>query len=270
MIGQEYAPRDSLVSLGSQRNSSPDSSDHCSDGVLTHGAQRKEIVSGTKSIAVKAARRRSRVLESDRLNLLQPTKEPSSLSLHSLSGSEGPLCQETPALGLPHAASEDNLSTSTGETASRKNAPRRSPGPWLRASKKGGKKPEKREESLEAKRRKRRSRSFEVTGRRLPCPKNNAGHHHPLESSSEHKIMGTGVAPHPRGIGKAAGQLSRVRLPAAQPPSGPSEVSCLSVTSNQAGNPQKASHPNQRPPRLNYIAVNGSNPHGKEGRSRRC
>ncbi|XP_054833025.1 kinesin-like protein KIF19 isoform X3 [Eublepharis macularius] len=173
VISQEYLPRDSLVSLGSQRNSSPDSSDHCSDGILTRG-ERKAIVCGTKSIAVKAARRRSRVLESDRLNLLEPTKECSSLSLHSLSESEDPLCRETPALcqptspSLQHAVSEDNLSSSTGETVPGRHAPRHSPGPWLRVNKKGGKKQEKKEESLEAKRRKRRSRSFEVTGHRAP------------------------------------------------------------------------------------------------------
>lgn len=136
-------------------------------------AERKEIVCGTKSIAVKAARRRSRVLDCDRLNLLEPTKECSRLSLHSLSESEDPLCRETPALcqppspSLQHAVSEDNLSSSTGETVPGRNAPRHSPGPWLRTNKKGSKKQEKREESLEAKRRKRRSRSFEVTGHRV-------------------------------------------------------------------------------------------------------
>ncbi|XP_062976151.1 kinesin-like protein KIF19 [Elgaria multicarinata webbii] len=275
MISQEYAPRDSLVSLGSQRNSSPDSSDHCSDGILTRG-ERKEIVSGTKSIAVKAARRRSRVLESDRLNLLEPTKEHSSLSLHSLSESEDPLCRETPALcqpaspGLQHAVSEDNLSSSTSETVPGRNAPRRSPGPWLRVGKKGSKKLEKREESQEAKKRKRRSRSFEVTGHRLPCPKNNAARRHPLESSSEHKIVAAGGTHNTRGIGKAAVQMSRVRLLQAQPSSGPSEASSLSVTSNQAGISKKTSQPSQRPPRLNYITVNGNNPHSKDGRNRRC
>ncbi|XP_053155302.1 kinesin-like protein KIF19 isoform X1 [Hemicordylus capensis] len=274
MISQEHVPRDSLVSLGSQRNSSPDSSDHCSDGILACG-ERKAIVSGTKSIAVKAARRRSRVLESDRLNLLEPTKECSRLSLHSLSESEDPLCRETPALcqppspSLQHAVSEDNLSSSTGETVPRRSAPRRSPGHWLQASKKGNKKLEKREESLEVKRRKRRSRSFEVTGHRLPCPKNNAARHHPLESSSEHKIMAAGGTLGTRGIGKAAVQFSRVRLLQAQPTSGPSEASSLSVTSNQTGISRKTAQVSQRP-RLNYITVNGTNPHGKEGRNRRC
>ncbi|XP_060108384.1 kinesin-like protein KIF19 isoform X1 [Heteronotia binoei] len=274
MISQEYIPRESVVSLGSQRNSSPDSSDHCSDGILTRG-ERKEIVSGTKSIAVKAARRRSRVLEYDRLTLLEPTKECSRLSLHSLSESEDPFCRETPALcqplspSLQHAVSEDNLSSSTGETALGRNAPHHSPGPWLRTNKKGSKKQEKREESLEAKRRKRRSRSFEVTGHRLPCPKNNIAHHHPLESSSEHKIMAAGGPPTTRGIGKTAAPLSRVRLLQVQPSSGPTETVPFSVSSNQIGVCKKVHHPSQHP-RLNYITVNGSNTHSKDGRNRRC
>ncbi|KAF7236874.1 Kinesin-like protein KIF19 [Varanus komodoensis] len=303
MVSQEYVPRDSLASLGSQRNSSPDSSDHCSDGIppTRRGtpkawakeacvckyilpifwhvnpavAERKEITSGTKSIAVKAARRRSRVLESDRLNLLEPTKEHSSLSLHSLSESEDPLCRETPALGRPaspslqHAISEDNLSSSTSETIPRRNGPRRSPGPWLRAGKKGSKKLHKREESLEAKKRKRRSRSFEVTGHRLPCPKNNAARRHPLESSSEHKIVAAGGAHNPRSIGKPAVPLARVRLLHAQPSSGPSEASTLSVTSNQAGISRKT-QPSQRPPRLNCSTMNSTDPPGKTCRNRRC
>uniref|UniRef100_A0A452H034 Kinesin-like protein n=1 Tax=Gopherus agassizii TaxID=38772 RepID=A0A452H034_9SAUR len=152
--------------LESHHNSSPDSSENCSDVTLRR--ERREILSSTKSIVVKAARRRSRVLESDRLHLLEPTKERSSLSLHSLSESEDPLSPETPASqrlpcpGLQHAASEDNLSSSTGETASRLRS-RHSPGPWLRGHKQGVKKG-KREELLDGKRRKRRSRSFEVTG----------------------------------------------------------------------------------------------------------
>lgn len=274
LISQEHVPRDSLVSLGSQRNSSPDSSDHCSEGILRHG-EYKAIMSGTKSIAVKAARRRSRVLESDRLNLLEATKECSRLSLHSLSENEDALSRETPAAceppspSLQHAVSEDNLSSSTSETVPGRNVPRHSPGSWLQTSKKGSKKQEKREESLENKRRKRRSRSFEVTGHRLPCPKNNVAHRHPLESSSEHKMMAVGGLPNTRGIGKAAVQLSRVRLLQAHPTSGTIETSSLSVTSNQVGLSKKAVHASQRQ-RLNYITVNGTNPHGKEGRNRRC
>uniref|UniRef100_A0A8C6VD78 Kinesin-like protein n=1 Tax=Naja naja TaxID=35670 RepID=A0A8C6VD78_NAJNA len=172
MISQEYTPQESLLILDSHQNSSPDSSDHCADGILMHG-EHKEMASGIKNIAVKAARRRSRVLESDRLNLLKPTKELSNLSLHSLSESEDTLCRETPALcqpaspSLQHAISEDNLSSSTGDTAPGRHVPRHSLGPWLRVNKKGSKKLEKREESLEAKRRRRRSRSFEVTGQKV-------------------------------------------------------------------------------------------------------
>ncbi|XP_070596332.1 kinesin-like protein KIF19 [Erythrolamprus reginae] len=275
MISQEYTPQESLLILGSHQNSSPDSSDHCSDGILMHG-EHKEMVSGIKNIAVKAARRRSRVLESDRLNLLKPTKELSNLSLHSLSESEDTLCRETPALcppaspSLQHAISEDNLSSSTGDTALGRHVPRRSLGPWLRVNKKGSKKLEKREESLEAKRRRRRSRSFEVTGQRLQGPKNNASRRHPLESSSEHKIMAAGGMHNIRSIGRAAVQLSRVKLLQAQPSSGPSEASSLSVASHQSGISKKISQPSQYPPRLNYVTVNGTNPPGKDGKNRRC
>uniref|UniRef100_A0A674JRD5 Kinesin-like protein n=1 Tax=Terrapene triunguis TaxID=2587831 RepID=A0A674JRD5_9SAUR len=210
MVTQEV-----LASLESHPNSSPDSSENCSDVALTR-RERREILSSTKSIAVKAARRRSRVLESDRLHLLEPMKERSSLSLHSLSESEDPLSPETPASrrppcpGLQHAASEDNLSSSTGETASRAEGlrPSHSPGPWLRGHKKGGKKLGKREESLDGKRRKRRSRSFEVTGHGLPGPKPNVTRCRPLESNSEHRMPAGGPpAPHPRAPGKAKGRL---------------------------------------------------------------
>uniref|UniRef100_A0A8C0IRQ3 Kinesin-like protein n=1 Tax=Chelonoidis abingdonii TaxID=106734 RepID=A0A8C0IRQ3_CHEAB len=172
-------------------------------------AERREILSSTKSIVVKAARRRSRVLESDRLHLLEPMKERSSLSLHSLSESEDPLSPETPASqrlpcpGLQHAASEDNLSSSTGETASRL-CPSHSPGPWLRGHKQGGKKG-KREESLDGKRRKQRSRSFEVTGHGV---RPNVTQCRLLESNSEHRMPAGGQpAPHPQAPGKAKGRL---------------------------------------------------------------
>ncbi|XP_039202723.1 kinesin-like protein KIF19 isoform X1 [Crotalus tigris] len=275
MISQEYTPQESLLILGSHQNSSPDSSDHCSDSILMHG-EHKEMASGIKNIAVKAARRRSRVLESDRLSLLKPTKELSNLSLHSLSESEDALCRETPALcqpaspSLQHAISEDNLSSSTGDTAPGRHVPRRSLGPWLQVNKKGSKKLEKREESLEAKRRRQRSRSFEVMGQRLQDPKNNASRRHPLESSSEHKIVAAGGMNNIRGIGKTAMQLSRVRLLQVQPSSGPSEASSLSVASHQSGITKKISQPSQYAPRLNYVTVNGTNPPGKDGKNRRC
>lgn len=131
--------------------------------------ERKEILSRTKCISVKAAQRRSRALETEGRHLLAPATERSSLSLNSLSEGDdarpvGPMaCKRPPSPTLQHAISEDNLSSSTGEAPSRA-AGARGDGvaPWVRGQKKSLSK--KREESLEAKRRKRRSRSFEVAG----------------------------------------------------------------------------------------------------------
>lgn len=121
---------------------------------------------------MKAARRRSRALGTEGRHLLAPAMERSTLSLHSLSEADdswppGPLaCKRPPSPTLQHAASEDNLSSSTGEAPTQAAGQRGDgPGPWLHGQKKSlGKK---QEESLEAKRRKRRSRSFEVTGQRV-------------------------------------------------------------------------------------------------------
>lgn len=134
--------------------------------------EKKEILSSIKNISVKAARRRSRVMEVDRLQPLQPMKERSNLSIHSLSESEdNPFRdQQMPSSPLHHAASEDNLSTSTGEIiaalagGTRGKHGRDSPQLWQHVPKKAAQKLERREESLEVKRRKKRSRSFEVTG----------------------------------------------------------------------------------------------------------
>lgn len=131
--------------------------------------ERKEILTGTKYISVKAARRRSRALGPEGRHLLAPAGERRSLSPHSPSEAEdaqppGPLaCKRPPSPTLQHAASEDNLSSSTGEAPSQAvGHSGDGAGPWMRGQKKSPGK--KREESLEAKRRKRRSRSFEVTG----------------------------------------------------------------------------------------------------------
>ena len=137
--------------------------------LLCPAAERKEILTGTKCISVKAARRRSRALGAEGRHLLAPSMERSSLCLHSLSeaGEARPpgllACKRPPSPTLQHAASEDNLSSSTGEAPSRAVEHRGDgPGPRLRGQKKSQGK--KREELLEAKRRKRRSQSFEVTG----------------------------------------------------------------------------------------------------------
>lgn len=118
----------------------------------------KEILTGTKSISAEAARRRSRALALQGRHLLAAAAERSSLSLNSLSEAED---ARPPSPTLQRAASEDNLSSSTGEGPS--GAIRHqgdSPGSWVGDQKKNTDK--KREKSLETKKRKRRT--LEVAG----------------------------------------------------------------------------------------------------------
>ncbi|XP_073901312.1 kinesin-like protein KIF19 isoform X2 [Castor canadensis] len=207
--------------LGSQINSSPDSSENLSEIPLSC-KERKEILTGTKCILVKAARRRSRAMGTERRHLLAPATERSSLSLHSLSEADdttppGPLaCKRPPSPTLQHAASEDNLSSSTGEAPSQRIRHRGDgPGLWLYGQKKNPGK--KREESLEAKRKKRRSRSFEVTGQGLSHLKTHLLGPRPSEGISNHKKPACG---HPalgsRHPGKVTVPLTKVKLSPSQ------------------------------------------------------
>ncbi|XP_034798711.2 kinesin-like protein KIF19 isoform X5 [Pan paniscus] len=261
LVMQEAPAQDSL---GSWINSSPDSSENLSEIPLSH-KERKEILTGTKCIWVKAARRRSRALGTEGRHLLAPATERSSLSLHSLSEGDdarppGPLaCKRPPSPTLQHAASEDNLSSSTGEAPSRAvghhgDGPR----PWLRGQKKSlGKK---REESLEAKRRKRRSRSFEVTGQGLSHPKTHLLGPHQAEHISDHRMP---VCRHPapgiRHLGKVTLPLAKVKLPPSQN-TGLGDSSPLAVPPNPGGGSRRAT----RGPRLPH----GTSTHGKDGCSR--
>nr|XP_054391701.1 kinesin-like protein KIF19 isoform X3 [Pongo abelii] len=261
LVTQEAPAQDSP---GSWINSSPDSSENLSEIPLSH-KERKEILSGTKCIWVKAARRRSRALGTEGRHLLAPATESSSLSLHSLSEGDdarppGPLaCKRPPSPTLQHAASEDNLSSSTGEAPSRAVGHHGDgPGPWLRGQKKSlGKK---REESLEAKRRKRRSRSFEVTGQGLSRPKTHLLGPHQAECISDHRMP---VCRHPapgiRHLGKVTLPLAKVKLPPSQK-TGPGDSSPLAVPPNPAGGSRRAT----RGPRLSH----GTSTHGKDGCSR--
>ncbi|XP_036263574.1 kinesin-like protein KIF19 [Pipistrellus kuhlii] len=264
LVTQEAPTQDSLVSLSSRVISSPDSSENLSEIPLSH-KERKEILTGTKCISVKAARRRSRAPGMEGRHLLAPAMERSTLSLHSLSEAEesrppGPLaCKRPPSPTLQHAASEDNLSSSTGEAPPPVVGHRDDgPGPWLRGQKKSlGKK---QEESLEAKRRKRRSRSFEVTGQRLSCPKTHLLGPRPLESISDHRMPVCGhPAPGVRHLGKVALPLPKVKLPPRQN-TGPGVSSPLVAPSNPAGVSRRAT----RGPRLPH----GTSTHGKDGRFR--
>ncbi|XP_017499429.2 kinesin-like protein KIF19 isoform X1 [Manis javanica] len=253
--------QDSLVSLSSRISSSPDSTENPSEIPLS-SKERKEIQKGTKCISVKAARWHSQALGAKGRRLLAPAMERNSLSLHSLSEAEdmrspGLLaCKRPPSPTLQHAASEDNLSSSTGEAPSREVRHHGDgPGPWLQGQKKSlGKK----QESLEAKRRKRRSRSFEVTGQGLTHPKTHLLGPHPMESISDHRMpVCRRPAPGIRHLGKATLPLAKVKLPLSQN-TGPGDSSPLTVPSNPAGVSQRAT----RGPRMTH----GTSTHGKDGR----
>ncbi|XP_042112375.1 kinesin-like protein KIF19 isoform X2 [Ovis aries] len=164
LVMQEAATQ---VGLNSQISFSPESIKNLWEIPLSHKG-RKETTADTKSIAVKAAQRRSQALGAEGRQLLPPTLKHSSLSLHSLGKTDdvrlpGPLaCKRPPSPTLQHAASEDSLSSSTGEAPSRVvERHGNGPCPALQGQKKSLSK--KQEESLEAKR-KRKSQSFEVTG----------------------------------------------------------------------------------------------------------
>ncbi|XP_032312811.1 LOW QUALITY PROTEIN: kinesin-like protein KIF19 [Camelus ferus] len=264
LVTQEGPTEDSQVSLSSRINSSPDSSENLSEIPLSR-KERKEILTSTKCISVKAARRRSRALGAEGRHLLAPAMERSSLSPHSLSEADdsrppGPLaCKRPPSPTLQHAASEDNLSSSTGEAPSRAVERRGDgPGPWLHGQKQSlGKK---REESLEAKRRKRRSRSFEVTGQGLSRPKTHVLGSRPMKSILDHRTPVCGhPAPGIRHLGKVMLPMAKVKLPPSQN-TGPGDSSPLTVPSNPAAVSRRAI----REPRLPH----GASTHGKDGRFR--
>ncbi|XP_045045999.2 kinesin-like protein KIF19 isoform X3 [Desmodus rotundus] len=264
LVAQEVLTQDSLLSLHSRINSSPGSSENLSEIPLSH-TERKEILSGTKGIAVKAARRRSRALATEGCHLLAPAMQRSSLSLHSLSEADDsrPLgllaCKRPPSPTLQHAASEDNLSSSTGEAPSQVVGLRgNGPGPWLCGQKKSlGKK---REESLEAKRRKRRSRSFEVTGQGLTRPKTHLLGPRALENISDHRMPVCGhPAPGVRHPGKAMLPLAKVKVPPSQN-TGPGVSSPLASPANPAGVSRRATR-GPRPP-------HGAGTHSKDGHFR--
>ncbi|XP_051035909.1 kinesin-like protein KIF19 [Phodopus roborovskii] len=261
LVTQQAPQQDSL---GSQINSSPDSSENLSETALSR-KEKKEILTRTKCITLKAAQRRSRALGSEGRHLLAPATERSSLSLHSLSEAEdvppsGPLaCKRPPSPTLQHAISEDNLSSSTGEGPSRAAGPRGDgAGPWVRAQKKSLSK--KREESLEAKRRKRRSRSFEVTGQGMTRPKIHLPGPQPSEGISDRRMPVCGrPSPGVRHLAKVTLPLAKIKFPPSQN-TGSGHPSPLLAPPNPAGVSRRAT----RGPSLPH----GSSTLGKDGRLR--
>ncbi|KAK6328246.1 hypothetical protein J4Q44_G00002240 [Coregonus suidteri] len=204
-------------SVSSHLDSSPECSETGQDVPFTC-KERQQILKRVHNIAVKAARRRSKALEVDALQLppppstLDPKKHKSSLSL-----SEAPprglalLRGQQPSPEPRHATSDENLSSSTGEgpvsqgtwtrPRNRQPAPK-NPNPTLC------------EQDFEARRRKRRSRSFEVTGQALSQSKTKAAQRfHPLDSTSDPHINGQPHAPLLRPLHRGVPPLTKVRLP---------------------------------------------------------
>uniref|UniRef100_A0A3Q2GM47 Kinesin-like protein n=1 Tax=Cyprinodon variegatus TaxID=28743 RepID=A0A3Q2GM47_CYPVA len=173
-------------SISSHLDSSPESSEAGAD--LTLARNRQQILKGVQNIVVKAARRRSKALEVDVLRLpaapspLDPKKQKSNLFLIEAPPTGLPLRRgRQPSPELRHATSDDNLSSSTGE----------GPGlhvTWTRPRNRfaTNKNQTPREVDFEARRKKRRSRSFEVTGQALPPTKAiTAQRFRPLDSTSD-------------------------------------------------------------------------------------
>ncbi|KAB0367039.1 hypothetical protein FD755_020363, partial [Muntiacus reevesi] len=261
LVAQEAATQ---VGLNGQINSSPESIKNVSEIPLSRKG-RKEIVSDTKSISTKAARRRLQALGAEGHQLLPPTMKHSSLSLHSLGKTDDvrpprPLaCKRLSSPTLQHAASEDSLSSSTGETPSQAVEHQGDgPCPTLQGQKKSQSK--KREKSLEAKR-KRKSQSFEVTGQGLSRPKTHIAGPRPMESNiSDQRMPVVGhLTPSIRHLGKATLPMAEVKLPPCQN-LGPEDVSPLAAPSNPADVPGQVT----RVPRLPH----GTSIQGKDGHLR--
>uniref|UniRef100_A0A4W4GAA6 Kinesin-like protein n=1 Tax=Electrophorus electricus TaxID=8005 RepID=A0A4W4GAA6_ELEEL len=177
-------------------------------------SERQQILRGMHSIVVKSARRRSKALEIDALRLppppspLDPKNNKSSLSLSEASPKGLVLRRgRQPSPELRHATSDDNLSSSTGEGPAPNSTWTR---PRNRQAMPRNNAP--REQDFEARRRKRRSRSFEVTGQAVR-PQSTSQRFRPLDSTSDPHLHINGQPPAPllRPQYRVAAHLSKVR-----------------------------------------------------------
>ncbi|XP_061612754.1 kinesin-like protein KIF19 isoform X1 [Phyllopteryx taeniolatus] len=237
---QPLAPVSSLSythlshSVSSQLDSSPESSEAGADAPLSQN-ERKQILQGVQNISVKAARRRSKAREVDALRLppapspMEPAKQKSSLFGSDAAPRGLPMRRgRQPSPELRHATSDDNLSSSTGE----------GPGlqaTWTRNHKLTGKNQTPRDGDFEARRKKRRSRSFEVTGQALPQSKTiTAGRFRPLDSTSDAHlhISGESQVPVLRPQFRGVPPLAKVRVPIGSQQAGPNSE----TTATQANN----------------------------------
>ncbi|XP_069373636.1 kinesin-like protein KIF19 [Paralichthys olivaceus] len=218
---QPLAPESSLSfshlshSVSSQLDSSPESSEAGADIPVSRN-ERQQILKGVQNIVVKAARRRSKALEVEALRLppppspLDPKKQKSSLSLSEAPPRGLPMRHgRQPSPELRHATSDDNLSSSTVE----------GPGlqvTWTRPRNRqvAAKNQTPRDVDFEARRKKRRSRSFEVTGQALPQTKTTtAQRFRPLDSTSDPHFQINGQPQALRPQYRGVPPLAKVRAP---------------------------------------------------------
>ncbi|XP_029383630.1 kinesin-like protein KIF19 [Echeneis naucrates] len=243
-------------SVSSHLDSSPESSEAGADVALSR-TERQQILKGVQNIVVKAARRRSKALELDALRLpppaspLDPKKQKSSLSLSEAPARGLPLWRgRQPSPELRHATSDDNLSSSTGEGSGLQVT-------WTRPRNRqvANKKQTPREVDFEARRKKRRSRSFEVTGQALPQTKTaTAQRFRPLDSTSDPHlhINGQPQAPVLRPQYRGVPPLAKVRAPhISQQPGANAESSSVHMNNLKRG-PQL-----RQPQPLLYITTTG-------------
>ncbi|XP_056153497.1 kinesin-like protein KIF19 [Lampris incognitus] len=249
-------------SVSSHLDSSPESSEAGADVPLSH-KERQQILKGVQSIVLKAARRRSKALEVDALRLppppspLDPKKQKSSLSLNEAPPRGLALRRgRQPSPELRHATSDDNLSSSTGE----------GPGPqstWTRPRNRQPttKNATPRELDFEARRRKRRSRSFEVTGQALPQTKTTTTQKfRPLDSTSDPHlhINGQPQAPLLRPQHRGVPPLTKGRASHnSQQTGSTTESSTASLNNSKRGSQLRQPQPRQPQPPL-YITNTGT------------
>ncbi|KAF1373649.1 hypothetical protein PFLUV_G00241150 [Perca fluviatilis] len=260
---QPLAPESSLSyshlshSVSSHLDSSPESSEAGADIPLSR-TERQQILKGVQNIVVKAARRRSKALEVDALRFppppspLDPKKQKSSLSLSEAPPRGLPMrCGRQPSPELRHATSDDNLSSSTGD----------GPGlqvTWTRPRNLhvATKNQTPREVDFEARRKKRRSRSFEVTGQALPQTKTStAQRFRPLDSTSDLHLHSNGQpqAPMLRPQYRGVLPLAKIRAPHNIQQTGLNAESSSAHMNNLKRGPQL-----RQPQPLLYITTTGT------------
>ncbi|XP_031170633.1 kinesin-like protein KIF19 [Sander lucioperca] len=260
---QPLAPESSLSyshlshSVSSHLDSSPESSEAGADIPLSR-TERQQILKGVQNIVVKAACRRSKALEVDALQLppppspLDPKKQKSSLSLSEAPPRGLPMRRgRQPSPELRHATSDDNLSSSTGDGPSLQVT-------WTRPRNLhvATKNQTPREVDFEARRKKRRSRSFEVTGQALPQTKTStAQRFRPLDSTSDLHLHSNGQphAPMLRPQYRGVLPLTKIRAPHNIQQTGLNAESSSAHMNNLKRGPQL-----RQPQPLLYITTTGT------------